>query len=70
MKLDLMDWKNVEANTERSIRTAEVTIVLEEIMLKHAKEEIKKLDGKTSEEEKQLEKNKKFKAEQDLKNKH
>ena len=50
--LDLMDWKNVETSTEQSIRTANVTIALESIMLKHAKIAIKKLNGKTSEEEK------------------
>ena len=53
MKLELMDWKNVEATTEQTIRTANVTTVLDEIMLKHAKAEIKKLGGKTSEDEKQ-----------------
>ena len=54
MELDLMEWKNVEINTEQSIRAANVTIALETIMLKHAKEEIKKLGGKTSEEEKAI----------------
>lgn len=58
MKLDLMDWKNVEASTEQSIRNAKVTVTLDSIMLEHAKKEIKKLGGKTSEEEK-LEKVKK-----------
>lgn len=52
MKLDLMDWKNVEQNTENSIRTAEVTIALETIIRDVAKKAIKKLGGKTSEEEK------------------
>ena len=51
MELDLMDWKNVEMSTEQTIRTANVTIALDEIMLRHAKREIKRLNGKTSEEE-------------------
>ena len=56
--LDLMDWKNVEMSSEQAIRTANVTIALDSIMLKNAKEEIKKLGGKTSEEEKEIEKKK------------
>ena len=59
--LDLMDWKNVELSGEKSIYDAKKAIVLDEIMVRHAKREIKRLDGKTSEEEKELEKSKKFK---------
>ena len=54
-ELDLMDWKNVETSTEQTIRTAKITIALDSIMLRHAKREIIRLDGKTSEEEKRLE---------------
>ncbi len=54
--MDLMDWKNVEMNTENSIRAAKVTIEIESIMLDEAKTQIKKLGGKTSEEEKKEEK--------------
>ena len=52
MMMDIMDWKNVERNCEDSIRSAKVQIELESIMLEVAKERIKKLGGKTSEEEK------------------
>ena len=53
MELDLMDWKNIEMHNEQQIRAAEVTIVIESILLKHAKKNIKELGGKTSEEEKE-----------------
>ena len=50
--MDLMDWKNVEMNTEQAIRAARVTIEIESIMLHVAKRKIMNLGGKTSEEEK------------------
>ena len=62
MELDLADWKNVEAAAEQTIRNNKVAIALDEIMLKHAKEAIKFLDGKTSEEEKKEEEVKKVKV--------
>ena len=58
MELDLMDWKTVERSSEQAIRNANVTIALDSIMLRHAKREIKRLGGKTSEEEKEIEKKK------------
>ena len=51
MKLELMDWKNVERQSEAGLREALTTVILHELALKKAKAEIKKLDGKTSEEE-------------------
>ena len=51
--MDLMDWKNVEASTEASTRSAEVTIEINQVVLSRAKREIKLLGGKTSEEEKE-----------------
>ena len=59
--LDLVDWKNVESSAETSIRSSKVAIYLDGIMLRHAKNEIRRLHGKTSEEEKQLEASKKVK---------
>ena len=50
--MELIDWKNVEMNCESSIRTARIQQELEEIMLDKAKQMIKELGGKTSEEEK------------------
>ena len=51
-----MDWKNVEANCENSIRAGKVSIEIDSIMLDHAKKQIKKLKGKISEEEKKIDK--------------
>ena len=59
--LDLMDWKNVEQSGEESIRRAEVAIALDDIMVRHAKREILRLGGKTSEEEKKRSEAKKSK---------
>ena len=59
--LDLVDWKTVEASAEQSMKSSKVAIALDEIMLRHDKREIKRLNGKTSEEEKELEKSKKVK---------
>ena len=49
--MDLMDWKNVEKSMEDTIRAENVNMILNTIMLSTAKKEIKKLGGKTSEEE-------------------
>ena len=54
MELDLADWKNVEISGEQAIRSSNLSIILETIMVKKAKKEIKLLGGKTSEEEKRI----------------
>lgn len=51
IKLELMDWKTVEAASERELRRAMVEVILHGRTLDLAKKQIKKLGGKTSEEE-------------------
>jgi hypothetical protein len=58
MKLDLMDWKTIERNSIASINDHKISITISEILLISAKKEIKRLGGKTQEEEeKELKKN-------------
>jgi hypothetical protein len=51
IKLDLMDWKGIERNAQSSINDHSVSLVVSEILLHNAKKEIKRLGGKTLEEE-------------------
>lgn len=53
MKLDLMNWKNIERNAEALIEQGNVQIEVNKILRDQAKKAIKKLGGKTSEEEEQ-----------------
>ena len=48
---ELMDWKAVEKASEDGIRQAEIAIALHNLARATAKIQIKKLKGKTSEEE-------------------
>ena len=52
IKLDLMDWKEIEASAEREIESCKKQLVIAGVLRTKAKERIKFLDGKTSEEEK------------------
>ena len=49
--MELIDWKNIENACENTIRTIQIQMEVESIMLTIAKEKIKGLGGKTSEEE-------------------
>jgi CRISPR-associated protein Cas8b1/Cst1 subtype I-B len=49
--MDLMDWKNVERNAVASINEHHVGMTISQILLDKALIEIKRLGGKTQEEE-------------------
>lgn len=51
MKLELMDWKTAETAATEQLRASLVAVAVHEIVLREAKKQIKKLGGKTSEEE-------------------
>lgn len=45
--MELMDWKNLETGALQQIRNGEMDIVIGNIMLREAEEQILKLNGKT-----------------------
>lgn len=51
MKLELMDWKNVEAAAEEQLRNAMVLVRLQTLALEEARKQIKSHGGKSSEDE-------------------
>ena len=51
IRLDLMDWKQIERTASAQINENKINIVISEILLWNAKKEIKALGGKTLEEE-------------------
>lgn len=51
VKLEIMDWKNVERESENAIRVAMIATDIHEMARQKAKIEIIKLGGKISEEE-------------------
>ena len=50
-KLELMDWKEIETGAENAIRQANKDIAIAEILYKEAVINIKKLKGKTNQEQ-------------------
>jgi hypothetical protein len=58
IKLDLMDWKATEKQAEDAIREAVITARISEVIRVEAKKMIRACGGKTSEEEKKIEKEK------------
>lgn len=50
-KLELMDWKNIEAGAIDQIRNGQTGMTIGNIMLKAAQKKIKKLGGTTNEED-------------------
>jgi len=48
--LELMDWKEVEGQSERVIQESKKQIVIAEILLSNARTKIHQLGGKTNEE--------------------
>tara|TARA_Y100000310_G_scaffold223255_1_gene225110 strand:+ start:106 stop:303 length:198 start_codon:yes stop_codon:yes gene_type:complete len=55
-KLDLTDWKQVEQQCETDIKAHQKAAAMQNKVLKMAKMFIKKLGGKTNEEEQETEK--------------
>ena len=49
--LDLMDWKTIERNATATINDHKIGIVISEVLLREAVINIKKLHGKTLQEE-------------------
>ncbi|MAG40269.1 hypothetical protein CMI41_04860 [Candidatus Pacearchaeota archaeon] len=62
IELELMDWKNAEAEAEKAIRENLLIMNINELVRARAKSEIRKLKGKTSEEEREEEKKRTEKA--------
>ena len=56
IKLDLMDWKQIETESEESIRDHMRVTRVSEIVRIEAKKQIKSFGGLTSEEERKAEK--------------
>jgi len=55
-RLELVDFKNIEATAEHEIKQANVMLNINEHMLSWAKKQIHQLGGKTSEEEEEEDK--------------
>lgn len=55
IKLDLMDWKSIEEETEKLIRETLTLLAMHRVVRFEAKRNIKKFGGKTSEEMKEEE---------------
>jgi hypothetical protein len=53
-KMELMDWKNIERQSEQQVRDSLLMRVVAEVLLKEACENIKRLGGKTIDEENRI----------------
>ena len=49
-KLELMDWKAIESNSQNALNDGRISMVVAEVLLTNARKHIKMLGGETNEE--------------------